>query len=78
MRKAVPPDGVNVPAVDGDDEDIDMGLLEEEGFDEKHEEFQEAVERLRAAPPADQPEAKRKYMAAVAALGLGIKRARLG
>ena len=78
QQQQAPPDGVNVPAVDGDAGDIDMGLLEEEGFEEKQKMFQEAAERLRSATPEEQAEAKRKYIAAVAALGLGIKRPRLG
>jgi len=78
QQQQAPPEGVNVPAGDGDSGDIDMGLLEAECFEEKHKIFQEAAERLRAAPPEEQADAKRKYMAAVAALGLGIKRQRLG
>ena len=68
---------VHVSAGDSED-DIDMQLLEGEAFHEKQKQFQEAAERLRTASPDEQAEAKRKFKEAVAALGLGVKRARTG
>ena len=57
---------------------MDIGLLAEEGYDETQMAFSAAAANLRSAAPDDRDEAKRKYIEAAAAVGLGVKRPRRG
>jgi hypothetical protein len=59
------------------DDDIDMELLGEDGFESKSEALRKATEELRQAKPEDQEVLKRKVAAAEAALGLGKRQKRL-
>ena len=63
--------GIDKPAGGGD---VDMEEFGAEDFAQRQEAFKQAAESLRAASPEDRDDAKRKYLEAVAALG--IKRAR--